>query len=378
MEKSMAPGRAIYAGIALVFAVLLGGYLMYQIPQVVLTFLLTVLLSIILSGPVNYLARRGVPRAWAVLALIGAFVLALWIFGLAFVRLIQEQSRELARNFPTLLQEAQVFVYRLLRPFGLGAMDLERSSLDVGRDYLWGNGVDSTVSVLADAGLIVASSVSLALVALVAAIYLVIQPDPWINGFVSLFPAGWRERSREMLKLIYHTTQMWFLGQLASMTVIGVLSALALYAIGIPFALLLGVFSGLISFVPYAGPIVSAVPPVLLALSEDPIKAVWVVLAYIVIQQIEGSLLQPVVMSQTVNLHPTLVVFAILVMGTLFGFVGVLLAIPLAAALQVLVRELWVERMNRIGTDRYALPQEPKKREPLSPLRKALKKALRT
>ncbi len=350
---------------------------MYQVPQVVLTFLLTVLLSMILSGPVNYLARRGVPRAWGVLVLIGACVLALWIFGLAFVQLIQEQSRELARNFPALLTEAQGFVYKLLRPFGLGAVDLERSSLNVGRDYLWGNKVNSTVSVLADAGLIVASSFSLALVALVAAIYLVIQPEPWINGFVSLFPAGWRERTREVLGMVYHTTQMWFAGQLTSMAVIGVLSALALYAIGIPFALLLGIFSGLIAFVPYAGPIVSVVPPILLALSSDPIKAVWVVLAYIVIQQIEGALLQPVVMNQTVNLHPTLVVFAILVMGTLFGFVGILLAIPLAAALQVLVRELWVERMNGIGTDPYARSQAPKKREPPRPLRKVLKKALR-
>ena len=123
--------------------------------------------------------------------------------------------------------------------------------------------------------------------------------------------------------------------------------------------MLIGIFSGLISFIPYLGALISIVIPVLLALISDPFTAVWVILAFIIIQQIEGNLLQPIVMSRAVDLHPALVVFAILVMGTLFGLVGVLLAVPLMAALQVLVRELWVKRMDRKGTDPAPPPQEP-------------------
>jgi len=135
------------------------------------------------------------------------------------------------------------------------------------------------------------------------------------------------------------------------MTFIAVFWAISLSIIGVPFALLIGIFSGLVSFIPYLGATISVVIPMLLALISDPFTVVWVILAFIIIQQIEGNILQPIVMSRAVDLHPALVVFAILIMGTLFGLVGVLLAVPLVAALQVLVRELWVQRMDQIGTD---------------------------
>ena len=97
------------------------------------------------------------------------------------------------------------------------------------------------------------------------------------------------------------------------------------------------------------------------------------ILAFIIIQQIEGNLLQPIVMSRAVDLHPALVVFAILVMGTLFGIVGVFLAVPLVAALQVLVRELWVQKMDQMGTDPNPPSRELPKRTLPRPISKALK-----
>ncbi|MDP9479921.1 MAG: AI-2E family transporter, partial [Actinomycetota bacterium] len=117
--------------------------------------------------------------------------------------------------------------------------------------------------------------------------------------------------------------------------------------------------------------------PVVLALVSDPVTAVWVVLAFVVIQQLEGNVLQPIVMSRAVDLHPALVVFALVVMGTLFGLLGIVLAVPLAAAVQVLVRELWVKKMDRIGTDPNPPPQEPEKRNPPGFVRRTLK-ALRS
>jgi predicted PurR-regulated permease PerM len=215
--------------------------------------------------------------------------------------------------------------------------------------------------------------VSLAAVVFISTIYLVIRPEPWINGFVSLFPAGWRQRTREVLQALYQTVQRWFLGQLAAMTFIAVFWAISLSLIGVPFALLIGIFSGLISFIPYLGALISIVIPVLLALMSDPFSVVWVILAFVIIQQIEGNLLQPIIMSRAVDLHPALVVFAILVMGTLFGIVGVFLAVPLVAALQVLVRELWVQKMDQMGTDPNPPAREPPKRELPGPIGKALK-----
>jgi predicted PurR-regulated permease PerM len=193
-----------------------------------------------------------------------------------------------------------------------------------------------------------------------------------VEGFVALFPAGWRQRTREVLFEMYHTVQRWFLGQLTAMTFIAVFWAISLSIIGVPFALLIGIFSGLISFIPYLGATISVVIPILLALISDPFTVVWVILAFVIIQQIEGNILQPIVMSRAVDLHPALVVFAILIMGTLFGLVGVFLAVPLVAALQVLVRELWVQRMDQIGTDPDPPTREPTQRTLPNPITRLL------
>jgi predicted PurR-regulated permease PerM len=193
-------------------------------------------------------------------------------------------------------------------------------------------------------------------VALIVTIYLVVQPTQLVNGFVSLFPAKQRERVRGVLGEMYHAVQKWFLGQLASMVIIGVLSTIALFIIGIPYALFLGALSGLLAFIPLVGALVSAIPPIFLALALDPILVLWVILAYILIHQIEAHLVQPLVMSRAAILHPVVVVFGILIMGTLFGLVGLLLAVPLMAATSVLLHEVWVSRMDQIGVDPHPPP----------------------
>jgi predicted PurR-regulated permease PerM len=371
VDRSEGSGRTEYTVIGLVFALLLGGYFAYRTSGVILAFLLTILLSIILSAPVNYLARRGWPRTWGVIAVIAAIGGVVWLLGLALVPAVETQSREFAEAFPTLLDEALTLANQAQSFFGLGTqIGLNPESFSqLGREVLTG----STVSTAAGVGLTAATVVSLAAVVFISTVYLVIRPEPWVNGFVSLFPAGWRPRTREVLQALYQTEQRWFLGQLAAMTFIAVFWAISLSLIGVPFALLIGIFSGLISFIPYVGALISVVVPVLLALISDPFSAVWVIVAFIIIQQIEGNLLQPIVMSRAVDLHPALVVFAILVMGTLFGIVGVFLAVPLVAALQVLVRELWVQKMDQMGTDPNPPAREPPKRELPGPIGKVLK-----
>ena len=350
--------RMVYVSVGLVFALLLASYLVYQIAVVVLVLLLTLLFSVIISGPVDYLERQGVGRGLGTLMVLGGLVLVLGLAGTALAPTIEDQARELAETFPVLLENAQVLVGRLQRALGLEtSFSLDpQNVLDSARNFLSGG----ALATVANVGASVANVISFAVVIVIATVYAVARPWPLINGFVALFPAGRRQRVREILREMYETLQRWFLGQLASMTIIGVLSTVALYLIGIPFALLLGIFSGLVSFIPFVGPAISVIPPVLLALIGDPVDALWVVLAYAIIQTIESYLVYPLVMSRAVFLHPAAVMFALLIMGTLFGFVGVLLAVPLVTALQVLLRELWIERMDQMGTDPNPPEEEPK------------------
>jgi predicted PurR-regulated permease PerM len=351
----------VYLAIGLVFALLLAGYLVYKLAVVVLVLLLTILFSIIMSAPVDYLSRRGIGRGWGALLVLAGFVLIFGIAGAALVPTIENQASELVETFPALLENVQQIVVRLQSAVGLKtsfSLDPE-NILDRARNFLSGGALATVASV----GASVATVISFAVVILIATVYAVARPAPLVNGFVSLFPAGQRQRVREILGEMYKAVQRWFLGQLASMTIIGLLFTVAMFVIGIPFALLLGIFSGLVSFIPYVGPTISVIPPVLLALTGNPIDALWVILAYLGIQAIEGNLVQPMVMSRAVHLHPVTLVFALLTMGTLFGFVGVFLAIPLVAALHVLLRELWIERMDQIGTDPNPPEEEPKSKQ---------------
>ena len=353
--------RMVYVGIGLVFALLLAGYLVYKLAVVVLVLLLTILFSIIMSAPVDYLSRRGIGRGSGTLVVLGGFVLVFGIAGAALAPTIEDQASEFVETFPALLENVQQLVVRLQSAVGMQtsfSLDPE-NVLDRARNFLSGGALATVASV----GASVATVISLAVVILIATVYAVAQPAPLVNGFVSLFPAGQRQRVREILGEMYKTVQRWFLGQLASMAIIGLLFTVAMFVIGIPFALLLGIFSGLISFIPYVGPTISVIPPVLLALTGNPVDALWVILAYLGIQAIEGNLVQPIVMSRAVHLHPVTLVFALLTMGTLFGFVGVFLAIPLVAALHVLLRELWIERMDQLGTDPNPPEEEPKPKQ---------------
>ena len=350
--------RNIYIGIGLAFALFLAVYFVYQVRAVVLVLLLTLLFSVIISRPVDYLARKGLGRGLGTLTVFGTLMLALALGGVALGSVVESQAQQLVEDLPTLLSNAQHFIEGVQSRFGLDiSLPDSQQLLDSARSFLSGGAFSTFISV----GAGVANVVSLAVVVLISTIFAVARPAPLVNGFVVLFPAGRRERVREILEKMYKNVQRWFLGQLASMTIIGLLFTIALFFIGVPFALLLGILSGLLAFIPFVGPAISVIPPILLALAQEPISALWVLLAYAGVQFVEGNIVQPVVMSRVVSLHPVIIVFALLIMGTLFGFIGVLLAIPLVAALHVLVHELWVKRMNELGTD----PDPPPKEEPL-------------
>ena len=373
MEEYRALSRIVYGGIyravGLILALLLGLYFVYEIRTIVLVLLMALLFAVVLSGPVNYLARRGIPKVLGVLAVLGCFVVALWLASVAVIPVIQEQAEQFISDFPALLDEVQGLAA------SLGGTDL-RSLLERVEEAVFSN---VTLSSVLDVGRSITEGVSLGLVAFIVTVYLVVHPTMMVDGFVSLFPAGRRERVRDVLGKMYQAVRKWFLGQLSAMVIIGALTTIALYIIGIPYAFFIGALSGILAFIPLIGTFISLIPQVILALAVDPVLVVWVLLSSIAIHQIEAHVIHPVVMSRAVTLHPVVVVSAILIMGTLFHVIGLLLAVPLVAALSVLVRELWISQMDRIGTDpRTSAFEQKKKPDKIGPLRRALNRVWRS
>ena len=155
-----------------------------------------------------------------------------------------------------------------------------------------------------------------------------------------------------MFELLGTRLLAWVEGTLLSMLIIGVLSTVAFYLIGLDYALMLGVWSGLTEFVPIVGPFVGGITAVIVAFLQDPQKALWTLLAVFAIQQLESNLITPIVMARVADVHPFVTLFAILLFGSLFGFLGVLLALPLVLLFWTVVQVLWVERAIHAEDDR--------------------------
>jgi predicted PurR-regulated permease PerM len=357
MERSGMQGRTGYVSVGLVLAFLLGVYFVYPIRVVVLVFLLTLLLSTIMSAPVNYLARQGMSRVWGTLAVFVGLLLGLQLVVEFVIAPLLDQTQRFLADFPALLAEVRSFVNWLEQATRLDLAEplYAERLLEAAQDRVSGVSVETVAS----AGYSIANIGYLVVVILLTSVYAVLQPAPLVRGFVSLFPAGRRQQVREMLHKMHWNVQRWVLGQFADKMIVGLLIGLGLWVVGIPFALLLGILTGLLGIVPYIGIVVSLVPPVLLALASNPMDVLWVMVVYVLVLQLEADLIYPVVMSRAVSLHPAAIIFGLFVMSVFFGFVGLLLAVPMVAALQVMLRELWTTRMDRLGTD----PNPPSERE---------------
>jgi predicted PurR-regulated permease PerM len=182
----------------------------------------------------------------------------------------------------------------------------------------------------------------------IVGIYLAAQPRYYVEGFLKLYPKAERPRLREVMDKVAFTLRWWLTGQLVPMACIGAFVGGGLLLIGVPLWLPLGILAALLNFIPNFGPIIAAVPQILIALAADPTKAIWVVLLNLAAQNLEGYLITPLVQRKAVEMPPALTILSQVLMGMLLGPLGIILAAPLTAASIVVVKMLYVE--DTLGT----------------------------
>jgi len=208
-------------------------------------------------------------------------------------------------------------------------------------------------------------------VVVVAGIYMAIKPDTYRNGFLMLFPMRHQARIAATLDDSGAALRMWLGGQLIAMIMVGVLVALGLALVGVPSALALGLIAGVTEFVPIVGPIIGAIPALLLAFTQD-WNTVWLTLAvFVVVQQLESNVIMPLVMGRAVLVPPAVGLFAVVAIGVLFGPLGLLLGYPLAIVADVAIRRLYVrdtlgEEVKIAGEDAGAAASDKPRRGPSS------------
>jgi predicted PurR-regulated permease PerM len=185
-----------------------------------------------------------------------------------------------------------------------------------------------------------------AFVVLVGAVYLAFDPDTYRRGGVALAPREVQGDVETFLDNVGAKLRRWFLGQLVLMVIVGIMVGVTMAFLGVPAAPALGLFAGLVEFVPFFGPFVAATLGVLVAFSVDVTLALWALLAFVVIQQIENQLLVPFIQQRAVSVPPALTVFAVLAFGVLFGIPGAVLAMPLTVVAVVAVQVFYLKQSN--------------------------------
>jgi predicted PurR-regulated permease PerM len=336
---------ALLRAVLVAFALLLAYRFLAAVATTMLLLATGLLLAVALSAPVEALHRRKVPRPVSVAVIFLMGVALLCAAGYLLFPVLAKQASQLSSALPTSLSQLVERASEVARDLGInvggGGGGISPSTLARGAQRVLGGAV----------GLLggLASFFAALIILLFVPLYLAAMPGPVVGWVVRLFPPGKREETRELLCQARTRLLHWLGGQLFSMAVIGTLSTAALYLIGVPGALFLGIFTGLVCFIPLVGPVVSALPPLVLAFAGSPIDALWVLLAYVAIQQVESNLLTPLVMRQAVSLHPAIVIATVTVAGTAFGILGTLLAVPAMVVVGVLVDEVWFRRLEEPG-----------------------------
>jgi predicted PurR-regulated permease PerM len=180
------------------------------------------------------------------------------------------------------------------------------------------------------------------IVVVLTALYTAIHPQPLITGAIRIAPPAKRPQAERILSRLRDAYLGWLKGLAVGMVVLGGLTYGGLQLVGLGFAAFFAIFTAVAMIIPYFGALLSSIPPIIYALTVSPSKAVLVAIIYVVAHQVESNVIQPLVVARNVELHPALVAVGVVAVDQLFGFVGLIVAVPILSTFKILVEELWV------------------------------------
>lgn len=318
-------------------AFLLGLWFLYAIRDIIALLFVALILSSIIDPLANWFEVRRIPRAVGVIIVyLVLFVTIGVVVGLLVPPLVRE-VRDLASNFSSLwerLISSATFFREYAASSGTFSRSIEQglASLQAVLTSAIGGIFETVVGIFGGV-------VSFVLI-LVMTFYMVVQEDGMKRLFKALVPSQYQSFSTSTLGKIQRKITSWIKGQLVLSSSVGLIAFIGLSIIGVNYALVLGIFAALAEFVPYAGPFLGGAVAVFFALTQSVWKGLAVALLFIVLQQLENNILVPKVMQKAVGLNPIFSIVALVAGAKLAGIVGALFAIPVATALDVIVREV--------------------------------------
>ncbi len=308
-----------------IILILLGLVFLYLIRDIVLIIVVAVIIAAAVSSPVNWLQRRKVPR---VLGVIFIYLLLLLLLALVIALIfppLATQVKQLTQVFPGFMEKIGLNFKEFWIDYQADE-NLQSILNNIGNKI--GEATSSVFGTIIDlfGGLFSAA------VILVISFYLAVQEKGIKRFFVSLTPNGHQSYLSDLIDRIEVRIGGWLRGQLILMVIIGVMTYIGLRLLGVKYALTLALIAGILEIIPYLGPILAAIPAVILAFVQSPVLALLAIALYIVIQQIENYVVYPQVMKKAVGLNPIIIIIVMLIGAKLAGILGIILSVPLAAS----------------------------------------------
>lgn len=313
---------------------------------VLLLFVVAAVLALILNPLVALVQRTRLPRTLAVIVVYAAFFTALPLAGVALSGPVSDQATSFANDAPGLVDDASRSLDDVQRFFDHRGIDVQiKGQSDSALASLQKQVVAGSGQIVALTGELVGRLLELSfymILVVVLSIYMLIY-GPEIGRLVrTIMPPGDGTPQDDFPTRVQHAVAGYVRGQVLFSLVMGTTAGAALWLFGVlgifpdgrTYAFAFGVFFGLMELVPYVGPLLGALPPVFVALVQDPLTAVWVGLLFLALQQLEGHVVAPNVFGRSLRLNPLLVILALLLGGEIYGFVGALVALPIAAVLR--------------------------------------------
>ncbi|WP_170270532.1 AI-2E family transporter [Heliorestis acidaminivorans] len=312
--------------------------LAYFIRAVLIPFFIAFVIAYLLHPAVYWLEHKGLSRSLSILGIFSLFfgILAALI-AFAMPKIIEEMLH-FSEQVPSYIQEVDILLARIQE-------NMMRAGFPPGLQQVWGETLTEieesllrTVRNILDGIFdLLAHSLEIILIPVMSFYFL----RDWDNIGQTLHRITPRKIRGDVQYLASETDRVLkavIRGHLLIALIVGTLTAIGMWAIGMKYSLMIGVIAGVADLIPYFGPIIGTIPVVILGLLHSPQTALWAVLIMFIIQQIESNLISPKILGDSVGLHPLIIIFALLAGGHLFGLIGLLLAIPLAAVLKVIGR----------------------------------------
>lgn len=345
--KSLMAGRKRTILYSFMFLVLAGViiflyYYRRKLGKVFIPFIMAMVISYVLHPLVIKLEEKKVKRPVGILLIYLVFGVALTVVTIFVIPQLINNTRELINILPGITIEyrnnfngmvniiststwPEDIKSAIFKEINRGVQIAENMVLDILKNTL--TGFMKTVSTLFDL-----------VVSMIIAYYILKDAEYFKNVSLSLVPKKWRNgiigASREINGVLSNFIQ----GQLLTALIVGSLEVIGLIIVGIKYPLILGMLGGVANIIPYFGPFIGAIPAVAVALIESPVKAVWTVLVFVIIQQVDNGFISPKIIEGRLGLHPVTTILAVLVGGEFFGIVGMLVSVPIAAMVKILGR----------------------------------------